>query len=81
MSFHGCNQAASTIGSDYYMHAGYNQWAENNRVVVVYPQTVADELKGNPDGCWYWWGYTNKDYAFKTGVQMATVDNMLRAFA
>ena len=26
---------------------------------------------------WDWWGYSGHDYLFKTGVQLATVNNMV----
>ena len=59
--------------------AGYNRWAETNRIIVLYPQTHA--TWSNPNACWDWWGYTGTVYATKAGVQMAAVHRMLLALA
>eukprot|EP01100_Stratorugosa_tubuloviscum_P007087 TRINITY_DN2982_c4_g1_i1.p1 TRINITY_DN2982_c4_g1~~TRINITY_DN2982_c4_g1_i1.p1 ORF type:complete len:333 (-),score=151.03 TRINITY_DN2982_c4_g1_i1:70-1068(-) len=78
VSFHGCNQDYDKVDDSYYGHAGFNTWAETNNIIIVYPQAAI--IKGsNPNGCWDWWGFTGKDYAFKTGVQLATVNNIVNA--
>ena len=41
VAFHGCQQNADTIGDAFYRHAGYNEWAEANDIVVLYPQAAA----------------------------------------
>jgi len=76
IAFHGCHQTINEIGSSFYAYAGYNQWAETNNIVILYPQAAANSL--NPEGCWDWWGYTGSAYATKLGVQVATVMNMAR---
>jgi poly(3-hydroxybutyrate) depolymerase len=89
VAFHGCLQNALTIGSDYTAHAGYNEWADSNHLVVLYPQTVASgrvrnplaHVPYNPNGCWDWWGYTGEAYARKDGAQVATVGRMLDRLA
>lgn len=59
ISFHGCKQFAGKIGTQYVLESGFNEWAERNGYVVLYPQTVAsDTLPFNPEGCFDWWGYT-----------------------
>uniref|UniRef100_A0A6B2LCV0 Carboxylic ester hydrolase n=1 Tax=Arcella intermedia TaxID=1963864 RepID=A0A6B2LCV0_9EUKA len=40
LSFHGCLQSSSHIGTDFVENAGFNAWAETNSIVVVYPQTL-----------------------------------------
>ncbi|ETO18715.1 Fibronectin type III domain protein, partial [Reticulomyxa filosa] len=81
--FHGCEQyiQASYNGKQfndtYARNAGYNEWAETNKIVLLYPQAAADDAKGNPDGCWDWWGYNGKNYAWKSGDQITTVANMV----
>jgi poly(3-hydroxybutyrate) depolymerase len=57
--FHGCGQAAANwdVGDAVYGHAGYNRWADQNKIIVLYPQTTPSAV--NFDGCWDWWGYTN----------------------
>lgn len=77
--WHGCTQSYTKIGDDYYVHGGYNGWAEANNIIVLYPQCAADLLK-NPEGCFDWWGYTGSDYAFKTSSQMGTAMNMVASF-
>ena len=59
----------------YVRHAGYNEWAESNKIVVLYPQARATAL--NPKGCWDWWGYTGKDYASNIGLQLTAVHRMV----
>ncbi len=44
---------------------------------MVYPQATKDEMKQNSNGCWDWWGYDGKNYAWKAGDQLATVTNMV----
>ena len=64
VAFHGCHQvwdrpagdSGANMGDRFYRYAGYNEWAENNRIIVVYPQ--AQKTSGvNPRGCFDWWGY------------------------
>ncbi len=86
IAFHGCLQSADKIGSAFYEHAGYNEWADNNHLIVLYPQTQATLLFGlpiNPQGCWDWWGYNDSAfnpsgrYATKQGLQIAAIRRML----
>jgi poly(3-hydroxybutyrate) depolymerase len=78
VAFHGCLQQAERIGEAFVRNAGYNRWADANRIVVLYPQTVASwGLPFNPKGCWDWWGYTGADYATRDGVQVRAVKRML----
>jgi hypothetical protein len=78
--FHGCRQGVDAIGKMFARKAGYNRWADANRIVVLYPQ-VAQSLIApfNPRGCWDWWGYTGADYATRNGAQLASVRRMLIA--
>jgi len=80
VAFHGCQQSVSAVGDAFYKHAGYNEWADTNHLVIVYPQTIA--TKGNnPNGCWDWWGYDSPDYANKSGPQMKMVKALVDAIA
>ena len=82
VAFHGCLQNADSIGDAFIRGAGYNEWAEANRIVVLYPQAAAvtDRVAGvrldwpNPRGCWDWWGFTGEDFARKSGPQISAVD-------
>lgn len=49
------------------MHTGYNGYAESNNIVVLYPQVKKDILKENPNACFDWWGYADRDFATKKG--------------
>lgn len=80
VSFHGCNQFADAIGRDYVEKTGLNRWADDNRLVVVYPQTKKSLFMPlNPQGCWDWWGYTGDDYATRDGKQIRAVSNIIQA--
>ncbi|MCG6873800.1 MAG: PHB depolymerase family esterase [Betaproteobacteria bacterium] len=91
VAFHGCRQNAAAIGERFVREAGYNRWAAANRIVVLYPQTVARNGWGgafwnwsfvvNPRGCWDWWGYTGTQYHTKRGRQMRAVQAMLERLA
>lgn len=75
--FHGCRQGAAVVGSDVYKSAGYNRWADSNRLIVLYPQAVATEVPFNPKGCWDWWGYTSLVFATRSGVQLSAIHAMV----
>ena len=62
-------------GERFPREAGYNRWAESNRLIVLYPQVKASFW--NPRGCWDWWGYSGSEYATKEGVQIRAVWSML----
>jgi len=91
IAFHGCQQSAEQVQDAFYRFAGYNEWADANRLIVLYPQTVASypalpSLPANPQGCWDWWGYNDffdsqGKYATKEGLQIAAVRRMLDRLA
>lgn len=89
VAFHGCRQNAATIGRRFVDGSGYNRWAEGNRLVVLYPQTVARSgfafgstaWQYNPKACWDWWGYTGADYANRKGLQIRAVRAMIARLA
>ena len=91
VAFHGCRQNAAAIGERFVREAGYNRWAAANRIVVLYPQTVARSGWGgtmfhwnfvvNPRACWDWWGYTGSQYHTKQGNQIRAVKAMLDRLA
>jgi predicted phage tail protein len=77
VSFHGCNQDISNIDTQYAENTGFNNWAEANNVIVLYPYATTSMMPSNPNACWDWWAYTGKDYAYKTGVQMKFAKDMI----
>lgn len=82
VSFHGCNQYADAVKMAYVEQTGLNQWADDNQIVVLYPQTKKSLLMPmNPQGCWDWWGYTGDQYATKNGPQLKAVDALISHLA
>jgi poly(3-hydroxybutyrate) depolymerase len=77
VAFHGCKQSANVVGNDFYQKTSYNQWADTNNIVVLYPQVNASSIPFNPQGCWDWFGYTGQNYALKSGLQMLAVNAMI----
>ena len=83
VAFHGCKQGGDNdppFGNIFARFAGYNEWAKNNRIVVLYPQVQAENYwPVNPQGCWDWWGflYTGDDYATLSGKQIKAVAQMI----
>jgi poly(3-hydroxybutyrate) depolymerase len=91
VAFHGCRQSVAAIGERFVREAGYNRWADANRLIVLYPQTIARSGPGfrglawsfafNPRGCWDWWGYTGTQYHTNAGRQIRAVKAMVEQLA
>ena len=65
---------------DFVTQTGINRWAESNKLVVLYPQTKSSNVMPfNPQGCWDWWGYTDANYATRSGKQIQAVSAMVKA--
>lgn len=79
VAFHGCLQGADEVGDAFYAHAGLNEWADTNHIVVLYPQ--AKKSGTNPEGCWDFWGYDSPSFATRSAPQMAMVRAMIDALA
>jgi poly(3-hydroxybutyrate) depolymerase len=80
VSFHGCKQNVAAVGTAYVRGTGLNNYADNNNIVVLYPQTVASNINPfNPNACWDWWGYTGADYANRDGQQLQAVHQLVHA--
>lgn len=84
IALHGCSQTEDLIGNRFYTQAGYNAWAESNKLVVLYPQTkvwlgasFATDAQRNFQACWDWWGYSGEHYADKQGKQIRAISKML----
>jgi poly(3-hydroxybutyrate) depolymerase len=80
IALHGCLQTADLIGDHYVAHAGYNEWADANNIIVLYPQTrKSDFMPLNPQACWDWFGYTNDRYATRDDIsrQVGAIKGML----
>lgn len=82
IAFHGCQQSTAFVGDAFAMGAGYNEWAETNNLIVLYPQVDSSKLAPmNPMGCWDWWGYEDENYATKSGPQIVVVKAMIDLLA
>ncbi len=83
VAFHGCEQGASKIGNLFYTTTGYNELADANNIIVLYPQVQASNLVPfNPKGCWDFWGYSSPNqfapnFYSKDAPQMAAIKAML----
>lgn len=100
VALHGCTQGYNYVtntsgtldtateppyGSRYYMTTGYNEIADTNNIVVLYPQAegVDDGVVQNPDGCWDWFGYScpdaqAPDYYSQDAIQIRAIHAMLQ---
>jgi hypothetical protein len=72
-------------GNRYFTTTGYNQIADSNDIIVLYPQAQGTDGNGtqNPDGCWDWWGYTSEstsrpDYYSREAIQIKAIHGMLQ---
>jgi poly(3-hydroxybutyrate) depolymerase len=71
--FHGCTQTAAIVRDD----TTYDNWADANGIIMLYPQVAATTVPYNPQGCWDWFAYTGQNYAWKSGVQMQAIHAMI----
>ncbi|MDD0852951.1 hypothetical protein HBN50_07580 [Halobacteriovorax sp. GB3] len=79
MALHGCDQTPQTVGDAFIWDSGYNQWAESNDIIILYPSASRSYMVPlNPMGCFDWWGYTGPNYANKRGVQPDALMKMIR---
>lgn len=76
VALHGCAMNPDDIQDKFARHAGYNEWAEANKIIVLYPQ-AAKVNQVNPYGCWDWFGYTGKNYLTQSGAQMSALKRMI----
>lgn len=77
VAIHGCNMGRYFVNSTFAENSGLNEWGESNNIIVLYPNVLPDDLVGNPDGCWDWWGYLGPDYALQSGPQMAFIKSII----
>jgi len=77
VAIHGCEQSAQVVGNEFYTDTGYNNWADSNNLLVLYPQVNPSTIPFNPKGCWDWVGYTGPNYATKSGTQLVAIKAMV----
>ncbi len=81
--YHGCLQGYKVIGDLYYNTLGYNEIADTNNLVLLYPQVQpSNKAPFNPQGCWDFWGYSepkssNPDFYSKNAPQLKAVRAMI----
>lgn len=75
IALHGCNQSPHVVEDAFVAKAGFNSWAENNHIIVLYPTAKAG--KDNPVGCWDWWGYTGAEYLTSKAPQIQSILKMV----
>ena len=76
VALHGCQQNSDYVQDQFVQHAGLNEWAESNDMIVLYPQESMT-MMSNPYACWDWWGYTGSNYATKDGAQLKAITAMV----
>jgi poly(3-hydroxybutyrate) depolymerase len=82
VALHGCKQgyAYHGFGTRFVESAHLNEYADTNRMIVLYPQAAPTTTADNPNGCWNWWGYQgDADHARHGGRQIEAVMAMVRA--
>ncbi|KAL6235507.1 hypothetical protein BDW75DRAFT_250825 [Aspergillus navahoensis] len=84
---HGCCQSHDIIGDKFVENTGYNQWADTNGIIVLYPQTTVDNslhtiwdggVHANPLACWDWIGLYGANADQKGGAQMEAIVNQVK---
>jgi poly(3-hydroxybutyrate) depolymerase len=83
VAFHGCLQGHAEIGDKFVTESGIDEWADTNKVIVLYPYAVQAPGPSpyNPNGCWDWWGYDDPNYSLKSGTQTTIVYKMVQRIA
>ena len=79
LAFHGCQMNWQYVQNQFIEKAGYLEAAEENQIVVVFPQL--EKTKENPNTCWDWIGSTGPDYLNKNGLQMKAMGNLIEAIS
>jgi hypothetical protein len=79
VALHGCMQRPVDVNDAFIMKTGYNDWAEANGLIVLYPSVEPSLV--NPRGCWDWWGYTGSQYLTRKAPQIQSLMQMIHHLA
>ena len=85
--FHGCGVEKSLVGDGYIQRLGLLPLAEDNDIILMFPQIKHSLLQGNPLGCWDWWGYEESMWQLsplhdsRDGEQLGALVEMTRQLA
>ena len=74
---HGCGMNTEYIGDALIYHSGFNEWAESNHIVIVYPQ-AARHHPFNYGACWDATGQNDLFYDSKKGLQISAIFNIVQ---
>ncbi|OOQ83679.1 fungal cellulose binding domain protein [Penicillium brasilianum] len=86
VALHGCLQSYSNVQMKFVQNTGYNQWADTNNIIILYPQAIPDSSLhtvwsgsqlSNPNGCWDWVGWYGSNADQIGGVQMVAIVNQV----
>lgn len=86
VAIHGCEQGYESINDEYYNTTGYNEMADTNNLIVLYPQASKSSAPFNPKGCWDFWGYSSynqlaPDFYTKDAPQIKAIYSMIERLA
>lgn len=76
VALHGCQMNPQFIQAQFENLTGFNEWAESNNIIVLYPQSAMLN-SANPYACWDWFGFTGSNYVTKSGRQMTALKKMV----
>lgn len=76
VALHGCQMNPDWIQDRFEKQAGYNEWAESNQIIILYPQSAA-KTNDNPYACWDWFGFTGPEYLTNKGPQIIALMKMI----
>jgi hypothetical protein len=72
--YHCCYGSVRLQGVNLILRQGLLEWAEPNKIVIIFPQALAPQF----GDCWDWWGGTNKQFDTHDGLQIGTAVRMVR---
>ena len=84
IALHGCRQGAAVLGDRFYATTEFNEVADTNGIIMLYPQVQPSEpIPYNPRGCWDFWGYSSIDpvkpnFYGKDAPQLKAIAKMLK---
>lgn len=90
VALHGCGMSiwSPQMNTSFVEHTGFNAWADANDMVVLYPQSGGFLEQGLQAptaqlqaGCFDSYGQTSVEYAFRTGLQMLSIRQMIEGIA
>lgn len=70
---HGCESNQEDVGTVEVRESGVNEWADNNNILVLYPQAA----NSSQSDCWDFTAYTGANYLLKSAPQMTAIMAMV----